>query len=86
MGQQLFNPADYCFTWTADGWYEWDRKAAQRAALAARNAAAKALRAAGREVSCFSLPGQLITRGGIGSGRPEIDLMVTGYGLNARCE
>jgi hypothetical protein len=34
-------------------------------------------------VTCFSLPGQLITRGGIGSGHPQVEFFVTGFGFNA---
>ncbi|OHD18662.1 MAG: hypothetical protein A2Y38_19515 [Spirochaetes bacterium GWB1_59_5] len=85
--QRLFCPVDYNFSWTADGtpmgWYTWERKAAQSAALKARNAEAKALRAQGYTVRVFSLPDQRITRGGIGSGHPEVDFIATGYGFNA---
>lgn len=83
MGQQIFNPVDFGFEWTADGWYAFDRKTAQKAALAARNAAAKAAQLAGKTVHKFSLGSQLITRGGIGSGRPEVSVVVTCYGFNA---
>ncbi|KKW13352.1 MAG: hypothetical protein UY48_C0002G0043 [Candidatus Gottesmanbacteria bacterium GW2011_GWB1_49_7] len=82
--QQGFNPADYCFQWTTDGWYEWDRKAAHKAALQARNARAKELRQRFAKVQCSTLPDQLITRGGIGSGRPEIDMGVSVYMVDAR--
>ena len=77
--QQTFNPADFCFTWTADGWYEWDRDAAHKAAMQARNAHAKTLTGRGHKVRKTSMPGNLITRGGIGSGRPEISMFVTVY-------
>jgi hypothetical protein len=79
--QQHFNPANFHFAWTSDGWYEWDRKAAHSAALKARNAKAKALAAAGHRVVKSSIPNQLITRGGIGSGNPEISMFVTVYML-----
>lgn len=81
--QKIFNPIDYCFEFTADGWYKWDRKQASKEALKARNTLAKQLTAEGWVVSKFSLSGQLVTRGGIGSGHPQIEAVVTGYGLNA---
>ncbi len=84
MTQATYNPIDFCFAWTEDGWYSWDGKAAHKAALAARNAEARKLRKEGRQVFTFSLPDQLISRGGIGSGRPHIEHFVTVYGLNAR--
>lgn len=79
MSQFNFNPADYCFSWTTDGWYEWDRKAAQKAAMTARNVHAKVMAAKGKRVIKSSMPGQLITRGGIGSGKPQIEMFVTVY-------
>jgi len=82
--QRTFNPANYCFAWTDDGWYEWDRKEAHKQALRVRNRGAKRLRAQGMTVSCFTHSGQLISRGGIGSGHPHIELVVNVYGLNAR--
>lgn len=76
-----FNPADFEFQWTQDGtqygWYEWDREAAHKAAKRERDAAARAARKQGFEAKCWSNSGQLITRGGIGSGRPEIEMVVT---------
>lgn len=81
FSQQTFNPADYHFTWTDDGWYTWDRTAAHAEALKARNTEAKALKASGRQVRKSSMPGQLITQGGIGTGRPEISMFVTVYML-----
>lgn len=80
--QSVHSPAAHHFTWTAD-WYEWDSKAAHKAALKARNAQAKMLKAQGFKVTTFSLPNQLRTVGGIGSGHPEISLMCNSYGLNA---
>ena len=82
MSQRTFNPANFEFAWT-DGWYTWDRKAAHSAALKARNTEAKRLQAQGKRVIKSSLPGQIITRGGIGSGHPEIDLCVTVYMVEA---
>ena len=81
--QQTFNPVRYGFSWTDDGWYDWDSKAGHKAALQARNAEVKRLRAEGRRVRCFTLRNQLISLGGIGSGRPHIEEIVTVYGLNA---
>lgn len=81
--QQTFNPANFGFEWTADGWYSWDRAAAHKAAMQARNARAKALKAEGRRVVSSAMAGQLITRGGIGSGFPEISLVCTVYMVQA---
>jgi hypothetical protein len=80
--QQFFNPVDFEFKWTPD-WYEWDSEKAIKAALTARDARAKALRSEGRQVRCFTLAGQQITRGGIGTPHPEVDFVVPVYGLNA---
>ena len=66
--QHVFCPVNYCFTWTP-GWYEWDSKEAHKAARKARDEAASLYKAQGRQVKKFSLAGQRITRGGIGSGR-----------------
>ena len=81
LSQRTFNPADYTFEWT-DGWYVWDSKEAHRQALKARNDTAKELKAAGKKVKKFSTRNQLITRGGIGSGHPEISMVVNCYGVN----
>jgi hypothetical protein len=78
--QQLFLPLDYGFRWTED-WYEYDGKPAEQAALKARNAEFKRLKAEGHAVRKFSLGKQLVSRGGIGSGRPHIELVVPCYGL-----
>jgi hypothetical protein len=81
--QYAFNPIDHGFSWVADGtpmgWYSWDRKTAHKAALAARNRAVKEAKAAGFEVATHSSPGSLVSRGGIGSGRPHIEEVVTVY-------
>jgi hypothetical protein len=78
-----WNPIDLFFRWTIDGWYEFDRKAAHKAALAARNTEARRLRAAGKTVRTWTVGGQLITKGGIGSGHPQIEEVVNVYGLTA---
>ena len=79
--QITYNPVDYKFQWTED-WYEWDRAAAVKMALQARNAKAKQLRQEGMTVRVFTLKDQLISRGGIGSGKPHLDFCVSVYGLN----
>ncbi len=81
--QRHFNPADFTFAWTKDNWYTWDHKAAHSQALKARNAEAKRLTGLGKRVFKSSSPGQQITRGGIGSGKPEISLFVTVYMVEA---
>ena len=81
--QHIFNPLNFGFTWTADNWYNFDHEAAHKEALKARNAMARKLRKEGHKVSCFSLPNQLVSRGGIGSGHPHIELVINSYGLNA---
>lgn len=80
MGQTSFNPANY-MEWT-ENWYNFDSKEAHKRAMKARNAEAKRLKATGKQVFCGSRPGQLITRGGIGSGHPEISMIVTVYYLS----
>ena len=79
--QQLFNPADYCFAW-AFGWYEWNSQAAHLAARQDRDNLGKKLKQKGYNVTRFTIRHQLITRGGIGSGHPEVSLVVTVYGVN----
>ena len=81
--QKSFNPVDFAFDWTPDGWYTFDRKAGRAAATKARNAEAKRLEQDGWTVKKWSLPSQLISRGGIGSGRPHIEEVVTVFYLNA---
>ena len=83
--QERFNPMDYGFEFTNDGtaygWYSFDSAAAHKAARKARDARARELRKAGRKVRCSANSGQLITRGGIGTGRPQIEEIVTVYRL-----
>ena len=80
--QKTFCPANFTFQWTDDNWYTWDSILATKMARQARDAAAKQALAEGRSVKKFSLPHQLITRGGIGSGRPQIEVVATVFGLN----
>ena len=80
MRTKTFNPLDYGFRWTCE-WYVYDGKPAEKAALAARNAMARHLRKEGRTVHTGSLGKQLVTKGGIGTGRPQIELIVPIYTL-----
>lgn len=90
--QRTFSPADYGFKWTdryipyagtVPDWYEFDHIMGKRMALKARNAEVKRLRGEGWTVTTFSLGAQLVSKGGIGSGRPHIELVVNVYGFNA---
>ncbi len=80
--QESFCPVDFGFMWAGD-WYEWDYQAGREAAKVARNVRAKELKMAGYTVKCSTSPNQLITRGGIGSGHPQIEHVVTCYVINA---
>jgi hypothetical protein len=82
MAQQIFSGTDYGFKWTADGWYTYDGKIAEKTALIERNALAKELKSKGMNPVKFSLPMQLVSRGGIGSGKPHIELYTRSYGVN----
>jgi hypothetical protein len=86
MPQKTFSPLDNGFRWTgldsgdlSKIWYEYDGKPAEKAALQARNAFAKKLEKEGFRVRKISLGKQLVSRGGIGSGRPHIELVVPVY-------
>jgi hypothetical protein len=81
MGQKLYSPIDYGFRWVGD-WYEFDTKAATAAARKARDARFNELKRLGQSPRKFSLGMQRITRGGIGSGHPEVDFVLPCYGLN----
>ena len=81
--QGSFNPIDYDFRWTKD-WYEWDSKSAHQAAVADRDKRAADLKKKGYKVQKGTSRGQLVRRGGIGSGHPEIDEIVTVYTFHAR--
>jgi len=80
--QRTYNPLDHGFEFSND-WYTFDRKAAHAAALKQRNREARDLRKQGYAVTCFTLGEQLVSRGGIGSGNPHIELVVSVFGLNA---
>lgn len=79
MNQQVFSGTDFGFRWTEDGWYEYD---GEKAALWARNALAKSLKVRGFTPRKFSLGNQLRSFGGIGSGRPHIEIWTKSYGVN----
>lgn len=79
--QVSFNPVDYHFSWEGD-WYRWDGEAARKAAMADRSAEAKRLRKDGWTVRLWSQK-SLISRGGIGSGHPHIELWTTAYYIDA---
>ena len=81
MGQRIFSSANYTFAWVGD-WYEWDGKEARKQAMAARSAFCKELKRDGIPFRIFSESSQLVRRGGIGSGHPEIDLVCSMYGVN----
>lgn len=80
--QKMFSPTDYNFEWTED-WYKWDRDAAHKAALKARNAEAKRLKSEGYAVQKYSRKDQLISKGGIGGDKPHLTLIANCYGLDA---
>ena len=82
--QHFFNPVNYTFKWTDDGWYNWDYDKAHKLALAARNKRAGELRKEGYKVGVSTLKKQRISQGGIGSGKPHIDLVVNVYVLTVR--
>ena len=84
--QQSYLGISYGFEWTQDAqgeWYAWDYEAGNKAAQEARDAEAKKLKAAGWTVKKSSDRNQLISRGGIGSGKPHIELHCNAYILTA---
>lgn len=91
MFDQSFNPIKFNFEWTgpADpnnphdiGWYKWDSKEAHKAARKARDEHYRELKARGFIVRKSSQSGCLVKVGGIGTGRPEIEAVVTCYYLH----
>jgi len=81
MNQQIFSPLAYGFYWVGD-WYSFDSEVCHQHAFRARNNMAKQLRKDGGVVTLFSLKNQLVSRGGIGTPHPHIELVITVYGLN----
>lgn len=80
--QVTFNPVDFGFTWT-DDWYLFDDDLCHSRAREARDFAFKDLKSQGKNPKRFTMHNQLIKRGGIGTGKPEIEVFVTVYGINA---
>lgn len=78
MKQTSISPIDFGFSWTSD-WYEWDSKAAHKQALQMRNDIVRKMKKDGVKCTAWTLPGQLVKRGGIGSGHPEIEEIVSVY-------
>lgn len=77
--QEKFSAADG-FVWSGD-WYAMSETNAQ--ALARRNARAVELKRAGYRVRKSTSAGQLLSFGGIGSGRPHIEVVVNVYRIDA---
>ena len=82
--QKSFSPIDTAFRFTPDGWYEFDGKAGKAAALKARAQEAKEFRAQGYTVKLWTMPNQLLSLGGIGTGKPHIETVVNIYFLDAK--
>lgn len=78
-----FDPIKTGFRWTESddcggmGWYEYD-SSAEKKALTDRNKFAREQRKAGKTVKC-STNRSLRRMGGIGSGHPDIELIVPIY-------
>lgn len=82
--QRTFLGADFGWEWIENGaWYKWDFTQGNRDALKARNAEAKRLQAEGWKVRKSSNTGNLISRGGIGSGQAHIEVHCNSYTLDA---
>ena len=80
-GQEFFSPLKHGFRWTED-WYEFDDKPAHKASKKERDTRARDLRKQGYSVSCFTLRNQVRSKGGIGSGKPHIEIVCHAYGLD----
>ena len=80
MTDVAFDPIDYGFRWTDDdscggmGWYDYDASAEKRARKD-RDDFARRERKAGKTVKC-STNRSIRRMGGIGSGHPDIELVV----------
>ena len=87
MQTASFNPADYCFRWTPPpegqdfGWYEWNEHLAHKEAKRERDAMERLHVDAGRKVRKGTIRNQLITRGGIGTGRFNVEATAKIYTL-----
>lgn len=91
MAQETFLPTNYAFNWTQPrdksnpldlGWYEWDRKEGHKLARKARDERYKQLRQEGKTPFKYSSKDSLITKGGIGSAHPQVEFIVTVYGVS----
>lgn len=80
--QATYSPIDYTFFWVGD-WYEFDSVTGKKLAIKARNAEVKRLRSQGWTVKPWTAAGQLVSKGGIGSGHPHIEEIVSVYGFDA---
>jgi hypothetical protein len=76
---ETFSAAD-TFAWSGD-WYVMPGN--DKDALVRRNARAAELKRAGLKVKCGTHGVQLLSRGGIGSGHPHIEVLVKVYELVA---
>lgn len=82
--QRSYLGVDYGWEWIDGGrWYKWDYTAGNKAAKVARDAEAKRLKAEGYTVRKSSQTGNLISRGGIGSGKAHIEVYCSSYTLDA---
>jgi len=83
MGQKVFCGDDFGFRWTEDGkWYEYDGPPAEKAARQARDKFAKELKARGEKPHRGTLGTQLVSKGGIGSGKSHIEFYTKCYYVN----
>lgn len=91
MAQETFNPANYAFNWTKPenpsnefdlGWYEWDRKEGHKLAKQARDKRYQELRAQGKTPVKYSMRDCLTKKGGAGTGKPDLEFIVTYYGVS----
>lgn len=80
--QKGFNPVNYCFKWTED-WYDWDSATGKKEAMKARNDYARELKKQGYTVKKWTLKDQLVRRGGIGSGHPDVEFWTNSYYVDA---
>lgn len=80
--QRIYNPIKFEFSFNDENLYTWHSKNAHKIARQQRDADAKEWKRRGYRVKKFSLQNQLVKAGGIGSGNPEINEIVTCYGFN----
>lgn len=84
--QEIFNAISFGFEWVLqpDGsyWYNFDANEAAKKAKAARDKRAKELADRGMKIKKFSSGRNLMSRGGIGTPYPHIEVLATSYGFN----